>query len=97
EFQLKGFGFRGKVLGEMVFSGIEVVSNFHPNGEKYVKTALLPDGSELDANQTYKLGTADVFTFGRLLPEIAKSDTKHFFLPEFLRDLLVKTLEEHYS
>ncbi|MFB4475403.1 bifunctional UDP-sugar hydrolase/5'-nucleotidase [Virgibacillus sp. SK37] len=96
EFQLKGFGFRGKVLGKMVFSGIEVISNFHANGEEYVKTVLLPDGSELDANQTYKLGTADVFTFGRLLPEIAKSDTKHFFVPEFLRDLLVTTLEKQY-
>lgn len=97
EFQLKGFGFRGKVIGKMVFSGIEVVSNFHANGEEYVKTVLLPDGSELDTNQTYKLGTADAFTFGRLLPEIARSDTKHYFLPEFLRDLLVTTLEKHYS
>ncbi|WP_068672817.1 bifunctional UDP-sugar hydrolase/5'-nucleotidase [Oceanobacillus sp. Castelsardo] len=97
EFQLKGFGFRGKVLGKMVFSGIEVVSNFHANGEEYVKTVLFPDGSELDTNQTYKLGTADAFTFGRLLPEIARSDTKHYFLPEFLRDLLVTTLEKQYS
>ncbi|WP_085991460.1 bifunctional metallophosphatase/5'-nucleotidase [Oceanobacillus senegalensis] len=96
EFQLKGFGFRGKILGRMVFSGIDVETSFHKNGEEYVKDVFLPDGNELEKNRQYKIATADTFTFGRLLPEVARSETKHYFLPEFLRDLLKETLQKNY-
>jgi 2',3'-cyclic-nucleotide 2'-phosphodiesterase (5'-nucleotidase family) len=93
ELKLKGFGFRGEVLGRMVFSGIEVETAFHKNGEEYVKSVTYCQ-EPLDPLHTYRVATADTFTFGRLLPEIAKSVTKDFFLPEFLRDLLADTLKK---
>lgn len=96
ELKLKGFGFRGEVLGKMIFSGLEVKLGYHDYGEEYVKE-VTHLGNPLSMDRTYMLATADTFTFGRLLPEIAKSETKNLFLPEFIRDLLVTTLKKHFS
>lgn len=96
EFPLKGFGFRGKVLGRMVFSGIEVETAFHENGQEYVVEVLM--GNEpVDIDRKYSVVVADTFTFGRLLPEVAKSDKKSYMLPKFIRDYLRETLMEHFG
>ena len=97
ELKLKGFGFRGEVLGRMVFSGLDVETDFHENGEEYVKNVQFTDGTLLDPERSYFVATADTFTFGRLLPEVAKSEVKRYFLPEFLRDLLADTLRQEYA
>ncbi|MFD1849366.1 bifunctional metallophosphatase/5'-nucleotidase [Oceanobacillus bengalensis] len=97
ELKLKGFGFRGKMLGRMVFSGITVETAFHVNGEEYVKNVVFEDGTKPDGDRLYNVATADTFTFGRLLPEIARSETKQYMLPEFLRDLLVETLQREFA
>ncbi|MGX9930174.1 bifunctional metallophosphatase/5'-nucleotidase [Virgibacillus salarius] len=96
QLQLKGFGFRGKVLGKMAFAGLEMDMEELKNGEYFVKQAFL--GSyPLDPEKTYTVATADTFTFGRLLPEVAKSEIKQYYLPEFLRDILVYTLKEGFK
>lgn len=97
QLELKGFGFRGKVLGRMMFAGLQVETAFHNNGEEYVKQVLFQNGAPIDPDRTYYIATADTFTFGRLLPEVAKSDSKHYFVPEFLRDLLAQTLRAKFS
>lgn len=91
--KLKGFGFRGKLIGKMAFSGLDVQMDQHPSGKKYVKELYIV-GKKVQDNETYTVATADMFIFGRLLPEIAKSHRKDLFLPEFIRDLLVHTLKE---
>src|SRR5699024_6807032 len=96
ELELKGFGFRGKLLGRMVFSGIDVDTKIRKDGQEYV-TDIWFNGKPLQKDQTYSVVTADAFTFGRILPEIAKSERKDLYLPEFIRDLLTTTLKEHYS
>ncbi|MGM8365207.1 bifunctional metallophosphatase/5'-nucleotidase [Virgibacillus sp. W0181] len=96
ELKLKGFGFRGEVLGRMIFSGIDVITDVHPDGQEFVKV-ITYQGQALDPEKKYSVATADTFTFGRLLPEIAKSKSKRFFLPEFIRDLLLVTLKEYFS
>ncbi|WP_067727223.1 bifunctional metallophosphatase/5'-nucleotidase [Oceanobacillus damuensis] len=96
ELKLKGFGFRGELLGRMVFSGLTVETAFHNNGGEYVKQVLLDNGQPVDPDETYYIATADTFTFGRLLPEIAKSDTKRYYVPEFLRNLLADTLRRKF-
>lgn len=96
ELQLKGFGFRGEKIGRMVFSGLDVDTDFHSNGHEYVKQVNF-QGTPLEQNRTYLLATADMFTFGRLLPEIARAETKILYLPEFLRELLVMTLKDNFS
>ncbi len=92
--ELKGFGFRGVVIGRMVFANLDVVTDFHDNGQEYVK-AVLFNGVPLESKRLYKLVTADTFTFGRLLPEIARAKEKKLYLPEFIREILVKTLIEY--
>ncbi|WP_042222668.1 bifunctional metallophosphatase/5'-nucleotidase [Oceanobacillus manasiensis] len=96
ELKLKGFGFRGEVLGRMVFSGLHVHTAFHENGEEFVKEVYFPGGEALDSDVTYRVATADTFTFGRLLPEVAKSEVKDYFLPEFIRDHLAVTLKNRF-
>ncbi|MBP2257329.1 bifunctional metallophosphatase/5'-nucleotidase [Virgibacillus alimentarius] len=96
ELKLRGFGFRGEVLGRMIFSGLTVKTLTRSNGEEYVEKVTF-QGEELVKDNIYRVATADTFTFGRLLPEIAKSSTKQFFLPEFIRDLLAYTLVQNFA
>nr|GGG66496.1 putative metallophosphoesterase YunD [Virgibacillus oceani] len=96
ELKLKGFGFRGEVIGRMTFSGLKIETEVHQDGHESIKKVTF-NGKQLDQSRTYTVATADTFTFGRLLPEIAKSETKKYFLPEFLRDLLAYTLRNDFS
>ncbi|MUK89997.1 bifunctional metallophosphatase/5'-nucleotidase [Ornithinibacillus sp. L9] len=96
ELKLKGFGFRGEIIGRMVFSGLKVETDFHDDGQEFVKDVTI-NGQAIEKDKIYTVATADTFTFGRLLPEIAKSKTKNYFVPEFLRDLLAETLREYYG
>lgn len=93
---LTGLGFRGKVIGKMIFSGLHIEMGTYKDGQHYVKEVLFK-GEPLDRQQLFTVATVDMFTFGRLLPEIAKSPTKNYFLPEFIRDLLVETLKTNYQ
>lgn len=95
ELKLKGFGFRGEVLGRMVFAGLEVNTFKEPDGQERVKKVTI-NGAPIEKEKQYKVATADTFTFGRLLPEIARSEMKQFFMPEFLRDLLAYTLKNKF-
>ncbi|WP_186578163.1 bifunctional metallophosphatase/5'-nucleotidase [Aquibacillus kalidii] len=94
ELELKGFGFRGTVIGKMVFAGLDVELE-HQHGE-YRVGSIRMGGKLLDRNKTYRVATADMFTFGQLLPEISRAKKKHFFMPEFLRDLLVHALKTKF-
>ncbi|WP_077317733.1 bifunctional metallophosphatase/5'-nucleotidase [Virgibacillus proomii] len=97
ELKLKGFGFRGKIIGKMAFSGLSLCMERLKNGEVFVKQAYLEEKYPLKSDQTYTIATADTFTFGRLLPEVARSRVKNYYLPEFLRDILAETLIRAYS
>lgn len=96
ELKLKGFGFRGEVIGRMIFSGIEVETVNRENGEEYVER-ITRNGEPLDTAEMYTIALPDTFTFGRLFPEVARSKMKKYFVPEFLRDLLALTLKEKYN
>jgi 5'-nucleotidase len=86
--ELKGFGFRGKVLGKMLFTGIDV----EHSGES-IKVL----GQPLKRGQLYSLATLDMYTFGYLFPAIAESKNKHYFMPEFLRDVLAWKLKQNWT
>lgn len=85
--ELKGLGFRGKVLGRMTFSGVEAETERLEDGEHHVKNITV-NGEELNNNRTYSIGTLDMFTFGNLYPEIKRASEKNYYLPEMLRDVL---------
>lgn len=96
QYQLVGYGFRGKVIGMMIYSGLHIETDVHKNGQKYIKN-VFHKGNPLNDSQIYRVATADTFTFGRLLPEIAKAKTKELFVPEYIRDLLAHTLREKFQ
>lgn len=91
DLELKGFGFRGKVLGRMVFAGFDVKTKSHETGQIYVDDILF-HGVPVDRKKIYHIATGDLFTFGSMLPEVSRSPVKRLFLPEFIRDLLQETL-----
>ncbi|WP_246117214.1 bifunctional metallophosphatase/5'-nucleotidase [Shouchella miscanthi] len=82
KLELKGFGFRGKVLGLMLFTGITITP-----------TGILVNGQTIAETKLYRLATLDMYTFGFLFPHIANAEMKHYLLPEFLRDILAKLLQ----
>lgn len=92
-FELKGFGFRGKKLGRMIFSNLDVRTCFYEDGNEYVKEVFF-NGMPLQSDKLYRVATADTFIFGRLLPQVARSKEKELMLPDFIRELLVQTLIE---
>ncbi|KQL55655.1 nuclease [Alkalicoccobacillus plakortidis] len=82
KLELKGFGFRGKVLGLMLFTGITITT-----------TGILVNEKPIVETKLYRLATLDMYTFGFLFPHIANAERKHYLLPEFLRDILAKLLQ----
>jgi 5'-nucleotidase len=89
---LKGLGFRGKVMGRMVFDGIEVKTEMFADGKHHV-TDVYVHGEPIDYDRTYAVATVDMFTLGPLYPEISHSEKKTFYMPELLRDLLAWKLQ----
>ncbi|SDJ62764.1 bifunctional metallophosphatase/5'-nucleotidase [Salimicrobium halophilum] len=96
EFKLKGLGFRGEVIGKMVFAGLEIETVTSSDGDEHVRKVLF-DGEPIERNRWYSFATADTFSFGRFFPEINHSTTKTYYLPEMLRDLLVKVVQSMVS
>lgn len=91
--KVKGLGFRGKVMGVMVYEGIEVEAADLPDGTSHVKNIKVL-GEPLINEKVYQIATVDMFTFGSLFPEIRRAPHKQYFMPEFLRDLLAWKLSE---
>lgn len=93
QLQLKGLGFRGKVMGTMVFDGIKVRSERLADGLPHVKEITIL-GEPVDPDRTYAVATVDMFTLGVLYPEIGHAEKKTYFMPEMLRDLLAWKLKQ---
>lgn len=77
-----GFGFRGDIFGGYVFKNIGYIES---TGQCFVK------GEEVQDNQYYKLGTIDMYTFGRYFP-ILKDMKINYIMPEFLRNIFEQKL-----
>ncbi|MGO4888909.1 bifunctional metallophosphatase/5'-nucleotidase [Anaerobacillus sp. MEB173] len=87
QLKVNGFGFRGKVMGMMVFDGIDVKTTKLADGLTHV-TSIKIGGKPIDPDRIYEIGTIDMFTFGKLFPAIAASPEKQYYMPELLRDVL---------
>ncbi|MBM7646098.1 2',3'-cyclic-nucleotide 2'-phosphodiesterase (5'-nucleotidase family) [Scopulibacillus daqui] len=93
-FELKGFGFRGKTIGKLIFSQLTYEINKIGETSKVVNVQM--NGEPLELDRTYQVATIDMFTFGRLLPPIKEAPHKKFYLPEMLRDLLAWKLKNNH-
>ncbi|RFU67224.1 bifunctional UDP-sugar hydrolase/5'-nucleotidase [Bacillus sp. V59.32b] len=90
--QMKGFGFRGKIMGVIVYDCVNFIK-----GQNEVIERVQVNGKELIAENRYKLAIPDMFTFGYFFPQIQRSKNKEYFMPEFLRDIMVWKLKKMYS
>ncbi|WP_010676440.1 bifunctional metallophosphatase/5'-nucleotidase [Bacillus timonensis] len=90
--KIKGLGFRGKVMGKMVYNGVELTMTKLSDGVDHI-TEININGEELDPEKTYSIATIDMFTFGLLFPVIRDAKDKKYYMPEFLRDLLAYKLK----
>jgi 5'-nucleotidase len=97
EFQqkpIRGFGFRGEILGTLSVSGIEV--RFDPRRKPYQKITSIRFGEkgEWKEEETYLVGMIDMFIFGAGYLSLKNARLIKYFLPEFLRDLLAYQLKK---
>ncbi|MDQ0229713.1 bifunctional metallophosphatase/5'-nucleotidase [Metabacillus malikii] len=90
---LRGFGFRGKVMGRMVYEGIEFTTTMLSDGKEHLNEIFV-QGEPINTERTYAVATIDMFTFGAHYPQIARAEDKVFYMPELLRDLLAWQLEK---
>lgn len=94
ELKFQGLGFRGKMMGAMVYDGIEFELERLSDGEQRARNIHIK-GKPLQLKETYEIATIDMFTFGRLYPAVAQAKEKRYFLPEMLRDLLEWKLSQN--
>ncbi|MFC4737083.1 bifunctional metallophosphatase/5'-nucleotidase [Bacillus daqingensis] len=83
-YRLRGYGFRGKVLGMTSFYGREGLIN--GDAERLIEDRRI-----------YSLAVPDLFTFSHLYPLMNDLHSKQYFMPEFLRDVLAWKLEKTYG
>lgn len=91
--EIRGFGFRGKVVGMLSLDGLEVSVYTLNNREKRIKEIMV-NGAPIDHRKEYAVATLDMFTFQKLFPELYQPKEVKFFLPEFIRDVLQFRLEQ---
>ncbi|KAA0545343.1 bifunctional metallophosphatase/5'-nucleotidase [Bacillus sp. BGMRC 2118] len=87
QLRMKGFGFRGEVIGKMIYDGVEIETKSLEDGKEHV-TSIFINGQRIHPKKEYRIATLDMFTFGSLFPEISHATNKKYYLPEMLRDLL---------
>ncbi|GKW47403.1 bifunctional UDP-sugar hydrolase/5'-nucleotidase [Planococcus sp. NCCP-2050] len=73
--ELKGMGFRGAVFGKMIRINLSMENH-----------QLFIGGIPANPEESYKLITLDMFTFGYFFPSLKRAPKK-YFMPEFLRDV----------
>ncbi|MFA9456668.1 bifunctional UDP-sugar hydrolase/5'-nucleotidase [Halalkalibacter sp. AB-rgal2] len=88
ELALKGFGFRGEILGKTIFTGLSYDCEL---GEVH---SIEVHGEPLNAHDIYSIATLDMYTFGHLFPAISEAKEKVYFMPEVLRDVFEVALKE---
>ncbi|MFH5185690.1 bifunctional metallophosphatase/5'-nucleotidase [Paenibacillus sp. TAB 01] len=94
EKRIYGFGFRGKVLGMLNVDGMTV--EYDPDGPAYgkIRQVRLGGCEPLRPEREYKVGSIDMFTFGTGYLSLSQSRHKEYFLPEFIRDLIRRALND---
>ncbi|MBA2871472.1 2',3'-cyclic-nucleotide 2'-phosphodiesterase (5'-nucleotidase family) [Anoxybacillus calidus] len=94
--QIKGLGFRGKIMGQMAYEGVQLETERLSDGLEHIEHIFI-NGEPLDLEKTYAVATIDMFTFGNLYPEIRRAERKEYYMPEFLRDVLAWKLSNLYK
>ncbi|MEB3102409.1 bifunctional metallophosphatase/5'-nucleotidase [Ferviditalea candida] len=84
---IRGFGFRGKVLGTLCLDGITVEYDSAAPAYQKIRSVLI-NRQPIDRSREYRVGTIDMFTFGVGYSTLGKGRDTDYVLPEFIRDVL---------
>ncbi|SFS99624.1 bifunctional UDP-sugar hydrolase/5'-nucleotidase [Paenibacillus sp. BC26] len=88
---IRGFGFRGLVLGTLAVDGLEI--HYSPERPNYNRiSSIAVNGHPLQEDGVYIVGTIDMFTFGVGYEKIKYGTDVTYYLPEFIRDVLEQEL-----
>ena len=82
-----GMGFRGKIFGEIVYSGITYDKINHD---------VLWLGKSIDETKEYCFTTVDHLMFAPFFPTIEIAGTHEFLFPEFIRTVLGDHLSQKF-
>ncbi|MBS7531356.1 bifunctional metallophosphatase/5'-nucleotidase [Hazenella sp. IB182353] len=92
--KIKGYGFRGDVLGQLCVAGLQVV--YQPDASAYQKIKRIYVGQALlKDDKIYEVATIDMLTFGVGFTSIQKGAIIKKFLPGFLREVLAQHLQNN--
>ncbi|RCW43379.1 bifunctional metallophosphatase/5'-nucleotidase [Paenibacillus prosopidis] len=88
---IKGFGFRGEVLGTLAVDGMTIeYDSSRPAMHKLVSVSV--NGDPLADERLYTIGTIDMFSFKAGYETLANAEQLYFYLPEFIRDVIAAQL-----
>lgn len=90
---IRGFGFRGEVLGTLCVDGLEIDYREQLDGTHKIE-AIRVNGSALVEERAYTVGTIDMFTFGCGYEGLKLGRDFQYFMPEFIRDVLAAQLRD---
>ncbi|MCQ6558586.1 bifunctional metallophosphatase/5'-nucleotidase [Paenibacillus mendelii] len=91
---IRGFGFRGSVLGTLAVDGMNI--HWNPDRPAFDKIVSITVNDEpFDSNRVYTVGTIDMFTFGVGYETIKSGTEIRYFLPEFIRNVLAEELRSN--
>lgn len=93
EKNIKGYGFRGEVLGMLAVDGMTMTYDL----ERPPMNRLLSidaGGEPLADDRLYVVGTIDMFSFRAGYESLANAESCRFYLPEFIRDVIARQLND---
>lgn len=86
-YPIRGMGFRGKIFGEIVYSGIQYDTTNHQ--VKWLNQTIGPE-------ESYSFTTVDHFMFIPFFPTIEIAGETEFLFPEFIRTVLGDYLAQKF-
>ncbi|WP_169085364.1 bifunctional metallophosphatase/5'-nucleotidase [Paenibacillus sp. PL91] len=88
---IKGYGFRGEVLGTLAIDGLSVTyDSTRPPMSRIIKAEV--NGAPLADERIYTIGTIDMFSFKAGYESLANAVQFTYYLPEFIRDVIADQL-----
>lgn len=93
EMEIRGFGFRGKCLGNLAVSGLEIrIDLCQPFLHRICEIRFQDEKMEDD--KEYLVTTVDMFTFGVGYTRLQEGKLIRIFMPEFIRELLLAQFQK---
>ncbi|RJE84792.1 bifunctional metallophosphatase/5'-nucleotidase [Paenibacillus sp. 1011MAR3C5] len=88
---IRGFGFRGEVLGMLAVDGLSITYDAScPPMNRILHMEV--GGEPFQDERVYSVGSIDMFSFRAGYESLANGESYSFFLPEFIRDVIAGEL-----